>query len=80
MRTLARSIVRGRHDEALQFAFAALDRDPDLYGAYEVAGDAVAIEPHNGLARHFYRAALNGIGQEGRARILAKLAALPRDP
>jgi Tfp pilus assembly protein PilF len=74
------ALTVGRHDEALQFAFAALDRDPDLYGAYEVAGDAVAIEPHNGLARHFYRAALNGIGQEGRARILAKLAALPRDP
>jgi Tfp pilus assembly protein PilF len=70
----------GRHDEALQYAFAALDRDPELYAAYEVAGDAVVTREHNELARHFYRAALTGIGQAGRARIQAKLAALRADP
>ena len=74
------ALTVGRHDEALQYAFAALDRDPALYAAYEVAGDAVATEQHNGLARHFYRAALNGVGQDGRARIQAKLAALSTDP
>jgi len=70
----------GRRDEALEYAFAALDRNPDLYGAYEVAGDAVATQRRNELARHFYRAALSGIGQDGRARIQAKLAALSPDP
>ena len=63
-----------------EFAFAALDRNPDLYAAYEVAGDAVATQRRNELARHFYRAALSGIGQDGRARIQAKLAALSSDP
>jgi hypothetical protein len=70
----------GRADEALQYAFAALDRDPDLYAAYEVAGDAVAAGQRNGLARHFYRAALNATDPEGRARVQAKLAALGTDP
>ena len=74
------ALTVGRHDEALQYAFAALDRDPAVYAAYEVAGDAVATEQHNRLARHFYRAALNGVGQDGRARIQAKLAALSTDP
>jgi Tfp pilus assembly protein PilF len=69
-----------RRDEALEYALAALDRNPDLYGAYEVAGDAVATQRRNELARHFYRAALSGIGQDGRARIQAKLAALSPDP
>jgi Tfp pilus assembly protein PilF len=70
----------GRRDEALQYAFAAVDRDPELYAAYEVAGDAAATEQHNGLARHFYQWALGGVGQDGRARIQAKLAALSADP
>jgi Tfp pilus assembly protein PilF len=70
----------GRQDEALQYSFAALDRDPDLWAAYEVAGDAVATQHHNALARHFYRAALIGIGPDGRARVQAKLAALSADP
>ena len=70
----------GRRDEALEYAFAALDRDPDLSVGYEVAGDAVATQQHNELARHFYRAALGGSGQSGRARVQAKLAALSADP
>jgi Tfp pilus assembly protein PilF len=74
------AITVGRRDEALQYAFAALDRDPGRYAAYEVAGDAVATQQHNELARHFYRAALAGIGKGGRARIQAKLAALSADP
>jgi predicted negative regulator of RcsB-dependent stress response len=45
-----------------------------------VAGDAVATQQHHELARHFYRAALSGIGQAGRARVQAKLAALSSDP
>ena len=69
-----------RRDEALEYAFAALDRNPDLYPAYEVAGDAVATQRRNELARHFYRAALSGIGQDDRARVQAKLAALSPDP
>lgn len=69
-----------RRDEALQYAFAALDRNPDLYAAYEVAGDAVATQQHQELARHFYGAALLGIGQDGRARVQTKLAALRADP
>jgi Tfp pilus assembly protein PilF len=74
------ALTVGRRDEALEYAFAAIDRDPELYAAWEVAGDAVATEQHNGLARHFYRAALAGIGQGGRARIQAKLAALSAEP
>jgi hypothetical protein len=70
----------GRTDEALQYAFVALDRDPELDAAYEVAGDAVATGRHNGLARHFYRAALNATDPEARARVQAKLAALSTDP
>jgi Tfp pilus assembly protein PilF len=70
----------GRADEALQYAFVALDRDPELYAAYEVAGDAVAAGQHNGLARHFYRAALNTTDPEARARAQAKLAALSTGP
>jgi len=74
------ALTVGRQDEALQYAFAALDRDAELYAAYEVAGDAVATQRHNEPARHFYRAALSGIGEDGRARIQAKLAALGTDP
>ena len=74
------ALTVGRRDEALQYAFAAVDRDPELYAAWEVAGDAVATEHHNELARHFYRAALAGIDPGGRARVQAKLAALSADP
>jgi len=74
------ALTVGRPDEALQYAFAALDRDPQLYVAYEVAGDAVATGQHNRLARHFYRAALNATGRDERARVQAKLAALAMDP
>jgi hypothetical protein len=66
----------GRRDEALQFAFAALDRDPTLYAAYELAGDAVATEQRNELPRHFYRAALGTARPGERVRIEAKIAAL----
>ena len=66
----------GRRDEALQFAFAALDRDPTLYAAYELAGDAVAPQQRNELPRHFYRAALATARPGERARIQAKIAAL----
>jgi hypothetical protein len=37
----------GRRDEVLEYAFAAVDRDPQLYAAYELAGDAVATQRHN---------------------------------
>ena len=74
------ALTVGRQDEALQYSFAALDRDPDLWAAYEVAGDAVATQHHNELAWHFYRAALIGISPDGRARIQAKIAALSADP
>jgi Tfp pilus assembly protein PilF len=66
----------GRGDEALEYAFAALDRDPELYPAYEVAGDAVSAGRRSELARHFYRAALGHTDESGRARIQAKIAAL----
>ena len=91
LRRANEALAVGRQDEALQYAFAALDRNPDLYGAYEVAGDAVAARQRNELARHYYRAALGGVGKGGRAapgrdpageraRIQSKLAALSRDP
>lgn len=70
------AIKVGRQDEALQFAFAALDRDPKLYTAFELAGDAVAAQRRNELPRHFYRAALAVASPEERARIQAKIAAL----
>jgi len=66
----------GRRDEALEFALAALDRDPKLYAAYEVAGDALGAQQRNELPRHFYRAALGAAGPAERARIQAKIAAL----
>jgi Tfp pilus assembly protein PilF len=74
------ALTVGRRDEALEYAFAALDRDPNLWPAYEVAGDAVVTQQNNELARHFYRAALIGIGPDGHARVQAKLAALSADP
>jgi len=95
LRRATEAMAVGRHDEALEYAFASLDRDPELYAAYEVAGDAVVTQQHNELPRHFYRAALGGIGKgaaavpgaapdssadAGRARLQAKLAALSPDP
>lgn len=70
------AISVGRRDEALEYAFAALDRNPELYPAYEVAGDAVSAGRRSELARHFYRAALGPADESGRARIQAKIAAL----
>ena len=91
LRRASEAMSVGRRDEAVEYAFAAVDRDPQLYAAYELAGDAVATQRHNELATHFYRAALAGVG-EGRveapgagepgtaavqrARIRAKIAAL----
>jgi Tfp pilus assembly protein PilF len=83
LRRATEAMTVGRRDEALEYAFAALDRDPELYAAYEVAGDAVATQRHDELPRHFYRAALYGIGLGAgaqRSRIQAKLAALRTDP
>jgi Tfp pilus assembly protein PilF len=81
LRRATEAVTVGRRDEALEYAFAAVDRDPELYVAYEVAGDAVATQRRDELARHFYRAALGGTGSgAARARIEAKLAALGTDP
>jgi Tfp pilus assembly protein PilF len=91
LRRAGEAMAVGRQDEALEYAFAALDRNPDLYGAYELAGDAVIARHRNELARHYYRAALGGPGTGGsatagknfaadRARIQAKIAALDSDP
>jgi Tfp pilus assembly protein PilF len=95
LRRASEALSVGRPDEALQYAFAAVDRDPELYGAYEVAGDAITMQQHNELPRHFYRAALGGLGKGRaavagaatqssvaieRARIQAKIAALSSDP
>ena len=85
------ALTVGRRDEALQYAFAALDRDPQLFAAYEVAGDAVATGQPREFAGHYYRGALGvlekrrtvaaGAEKESaaeRARIQAKIAALDR--
>jgi len=86
------ALTVGRGDEALQYAFAALDRDPELSSAYELAGDAIAAQPPQTLAGHYYRAVLavgkgKGATAAGakelaaqRARIQAKIAALNLDP
>ena len=74
------ALTVGRTDETLEFALAAVDRNPTLYAAYELAGDAVTMPQHAALARHFYRAALIEVDPDGRARIQAKLAALGADP
>jgi hypothetical protein len=77
LRRASEALSVGRPDEALQFAFAAIDRDPGLYAAYELAGDAVAAQQHNALPRHLYRAALAGAGSATqRTRIQEKIAAL----
>ena len=91
LRRASEALAVGRQDEALQYAFAALDRNPDLYGAYEVAGDAVAARQRNELARHYYRAALGAVGKgarpspgrdsaDERARIQSKIASLSSAP
>jgi hypothetical protein len=92
LRRATEAVAVGRLDEALQYAFAALDRDPELYAAYELAGDALATQQQDNLRRHFYLAALSGIGtgrtahaaEESsslpqRARLEAKIAALDRN-
>ena len=77
LRRATEAMAVGRQDEALQFAFVALDRDPGLYASYELAGDAVATQQHNALPHHFYRAALAGADNAAqRARIQEKIAAL----
>ena len=76
LRRATEAMTVGRQDEALQLALAALDRDPGLYAAYELAGDAIARQQHNALPRHFYRAALAGAGAVQRARIQEKITAL----
>jgi len=91
LRRASEAMTAGRRDEAVEYAFAAVDRDPQLYAAYELAGDAVATQRHNELATHFYRAALAGVGQgsveapgagepgtvaEQQARIRATIAAI----
>ena len=90
LRRASEAMSVGRQDETLEYAFAALDRDPDLYAAYELAGDALETQERARLSRH-YLAALGGIGKgtparpDGnpqsqvaaqRARIQAKIAAL----
>jgi Tfp pilus assembly protein PilF len=95
LRRANEAMTVGRRDEALEYAFAAVDRDPELTAAYEVAGDAVAQQRRNELAGHFYRAALGGLGKPGatasnasttsrleleRARIQAKIDALGSAP
>jgi Tfp pilus assembly protein PilF len=87
------ALTVGRVDEALEYAFAALDRDPEQFSAYELAGDAITAQPPRTLAGHYYRAALGGVGKgrgataggakelaAQRARIQAKIAALNLDP
>jgi Tfp pilus assembly protein PilF len=91
LRRASEAMTAGRRDEVLEYAFAAVDRDPQLYAAYELAGDAVATQRHNELAAHFYRAALGGVGKGSeeapgagnpatvaaqRARLRAKITAL----
>ena len=81
LRRASEAMSVGRQDEALQFALAAIDRDPGLYAAYELAGDAVATQQHNEVPRHFYRAALAGAGNAmQRTRIQGKIAALGNEP
>ena len=87
------ALTVGRGDEVLEYAFAALDRDPELFSAYELAGDAITAGNPQTLAGHYYRAALGGVGKgrgataggakelaAQRARIQAKIAALNLDP
>ena len=62
LRRASEAMTAGRRDEVLEYAFAAVDRDPRLYAAYELAADAVVTQRHNELATHFYRAALAGVG------------------
>jgi hypothetical protein len=91
LRRASEASAVGRQDEALEYAFAALDRNPGLYRAYELAADAVAARHRDELARHYYRAALGGLGKGApatpgkdfaadRGRIEAKIAALSSDP
>jgi len=80
LRRATAAMAVGRRDEALQYAFAAIDRDPKLPGAYEVAGDVVGAGKPAELARHFYRAALAARAPGAEARLRAKLAALGNEP
>jgi hypothetical protein len=63
-----------RPDRAVQYAFAALDRNPDLYSAYELAGDAVAKHHDSELPRRFYTAALDELEKNRRSPVAGALS------
>jgi len=72
LRRASEAMTAGRRDEVLEYAFAAVDRDPQLYAAYELAADAVVrsgamssrlifIEPHwPGSARAVWKRPAQG--------------------
>jgi hypothetical protein len=69
-----RALTADRPDQALQCAFAAIDRNPDLYSAYEVAGDAIAKQHDGALSRNFYNAALKELVKNHRSPVAGSLS------
>ena len=67
------ALTVGRNDEALEYALAAIDRNPDLYPAYELAGDAIAEQQNSGVQKHLYRAALAELGRTRRSPLTGAL-------
>ncbi|MBS0380785.1 MAG: hypothetical protein JSS29_20080 [Proteobacteria bacterium] len=54
-----RAMTAAHPEKAVQYAFAALDRDPRLYSAYEIVGDAITTEGAKDLQKRFYGEALD---------------------
>jgi hypothetical protein len=67
------AISVGRNDEALEYALAAIDRNPDLYPAYELAGDAIAEQQNSVVRKHLYRAALAELARTRRSPVAGAL-------
>lgn len=69
-----RALTANRPDQALQYAFAAIDRNPALYSAYELAADAIAKQHDGDLPRHFYNAALEELVKNRRSPVAGQLS------
>jgi tetratricopeptide (TPR) repeat protein len=63
----------GKYEDALQFAYAAIDRNPMLYSAFELAGDAIAKQSRTDSIVQHYRRAYDLVGQSREGAVLRKL-------
>jgi tetratricopeptide (TPR) repeat protein len=55
----------GSYDKAIELAFAATDRRPGFYSAYEIVADSYAKGNDGARARAFYQRSLEALGANG---------------